>query len=375
MKAVVLKENLKDALFVGERISTKSISLPILSSILLSAEKNILQIEATDLEVGVRFRILSKNEQEGRVVIPSKSLSQFLGFVRENQLTLKAENQNLEILGKGFTTVLKGLNPEDFPIIPSLKGNEPFLELEAQTLCKGLASVAGFTSQTQTRPEISGVLFSFQKNTLKLVATDSFRLGEKTLYLQNDTPVDATLIVPTKTCRELIGIFGELTGTLRVTVSPTLVAFSYENQERPELPKIQLISRVIEGDYPHYQDVIPTTYETTVFLEKTEFVNQLKASSLFSGKTNEVRLIVDSKEQNVEFSAKNLETGEHVSRMKANVEGPRQEASFNWRFLVEGILHITNDTIELGLTGQESPVILKPKAAQGYLYVAMPIKA
>ena len=374
MKSIILKENLKNALSAGERISTKSISLPILSSLLLSAEKNFLQIEATDLEVGLRFRILSKNEEEGRVVIPSKSFSQFLGLVKESQITLVAENNNLTILGKGFKTTLRGLGPEDFPIIPSLKGNEPFLKIETQTLCKGLASVAGFTGQTQTRPEISGVLFLFQKNMLKLVATDSFRLGEKTLYLKEENSLDASLILPAKTCRELVGIFGELPGELCITVSPTLVAFDYENQERPELPKIQLISRVIEGEYPHYQDVIPAKHETTVLVERAEFLNQLKAASLFTGKTSEVRLVFDEKEQAVEFSAKNLDTGEHTSSMKAKVEGARQEISFNWRFLVDGILHMEDDEIEVGITGQESPATLKPKAMEGYLYVAMPIK-
>lgn len=375
MKTVILKESLKDALSTGERISTKSISLPILNSLLLSAEKNFLRIEATDLELGIRFRILSKNEEEGRAVIPSKSFSQFLSLLKESQLSLATKNHDLQVLGKGFTTVLKGLNPEDFPIIPSLKGGEPFLEIETQVLCKGLASVAGFTGQTQARPEISGVLFLFQKNILRLVATDSFRLGEKTLYLGKENSLDASVILPAKTCRELVGIFGELPGKLRVSLSPTLVAFDYENQERPELPKIQLVSRIIEGEYPRYQDVIPVKCETTVLLEKTEFVNQLKASSLFSGKTNEVKLVFDPKEQQVSFSAKNLDTGEHASNMKAKVEGSSQEISFNWRFLLDGILHIIDGEIEIGLTGQESPVLVKPKAEEGYLYVAMPIKA
>lgn len=375
MKATVLKENLKDALFVGERISIKSLSLPILNSLLLVVEKNFLQLEATDLEIGLRFRILSKNEEEGRAVIPSKSFSQFLDLVKENQITLVDANNNLEILGKGFKTIIRGLAPEDFPIIPNVQGDEPFLHIEAQTLCKGLASIAGFTGQTQTRPEISGVLFLFQKNILKLVATDSFRLGEKILYLKEENSLDASLILPTKTCRELIGIFGELPGPLRITVSPTLVAFDYENQERPELPKIQLVSRVIEGEYPHYQDIIPSKHETTALVEKTDFLNQLKAASLFTGKTNEVKLTLDEKEQTIEFSAKNLDMGEHVSTMKATVEGTTQEVAFNWRFLADGIVHIEDDTIELGITGQESPATLKPKAIEGYLYVAMPIKA
>lgn len=375
MNSTVLKENLKDALSTGERISTKSVSLPILNSILLCAEKNFLRIEATDLEVGLRFRILSQNEQEGRAVIPSQSFSQFLGLIKENQLTLQTENNDVKVLGRGFKTVLKGLNPEDFPIIPTLKGNESALQVQAQTLCRGLASVAGFTGQTQARPEITGVLFLFKQNTLKLVATDSFRLGEKTLYFDKDNSLDASLVLPAKTCRELVGIFAERSGSLRIALSPTLVAFDYTNQERPELPSIQLVSRVIEGEYPHYQDVIPLKYETTVLLEKAEFVNQLKASSMFSGKTNEVRLVFDPKEQSVEFSAKNLDTGEHTSTMKAKVDGTKQEISFNWKFLLDGISHIDDDTIELGLTGQENPIVLKPKVKEGYLYVAMPIKA
>lgn len=215
----------------------------------------------------------------------------------------------------------------------------------------------------------------FQKNILRLVATDSFRLGEKTLYIEKGDSLDVRFILPAKACREVISIFGELEGNLRIAFSPTLISFDYENQERPELPKIQLVSRIIEGEYPHYQDVIPQKQETTVVLEKEGFVNQLKASSMFSGKANEVRLVVDPKEQLVGFSAKSADTGEHSSSMKALVQGARQEISFNWRFLLEGLAHIEDDDVQLLLVSQESPAVLKPKKEEGFLYVAMPIKA
>src|SRR3989344_8860713 len=177
MKTTLLKENLKNALDAAERIIVKSSTLPILGNVLLTCTKNILEISATDLEIGLRYSIMAKNEQSGQVVIPAKHLSQFVALLKEPSVTLRADN-GLSVEANGNTTIMRVLSVEDFPIIPALKGDEEFIDMEAAPFAAGLEKVVGVTAQSQTRPEISGVFFDFQPKELILAATDSFRLAE-----------------------------------------------------------------------------------------------------------------------------------------------------------------------------------------------------
>ncbi|MBI2573958.1 MAG: DNA polymerase III subunit beta [Candidatus Wildermuthbacteria bacterium] len=375
MKSTVLKNNLKEALGFVERIAAKSPTLPILSNIFISAEKNFLELTSTDLEIGIRYYVLSKNEKPGKTVVPAKFLSQFISLLPEEQITLDLQDNGLHIQSKGYTTLVKTLNPDDFPIIPSLKGNEESVEIETDALCRGLNQVVGMTGQTQVRPEISGVLFLFEKEILKLAATDSFRLAEKTLALKKGQSREGSFIVPQKTVRELIAILGERAGKTIIHISPSQVVFEYAAEDDPSQTHIVLVSRLIEGEYPKYQDVIPSSFAARAMVSKNEFLNHLKAASIFAGKTNDVRVKTDTEREGLELSARNADIGENVSFVKASVKGENNEAAFNWRFLAEGIAQIKSENVELAMNGDEGPTLVRPTKEEGYLYVVMPIKA
>ncbi len=375
MNSVVLKENFKEGLLVAERIASKSPSLPILNNLLVSTKTNALEISSTDLEMGVRYTILSKNELEGMVVVPSRSLPQFVGLVPGPQIILKTKERGLEVESGEFRAVFKTLSAEDFPIIPSLKGGEEFMDIETRSFCQGLSSVVNFVGQTQMRPEISGVFFLFQKNTLKLVSTDSFRLAEKTLYFKKENTKERSLILPQKTARELVSIFSERGGKMRIFFSPTQVLFDYSVEGQPQEPKIQLVSRVIEGEYPRYQDVIPASEKTKAVVDREEFLNHVKAASVFSGKMNDVRVALDPSKQRIEIVSRKTDLGENTSFLKGQLTGEKVEISFNWRFLGEGLAQMKSEKVEFGATTEDGPATIKPLGEEGYLYVVMPIKA
>lgn len=375
MKSTVLKNNFKEALGFVERIAAKSPTLPILSNVYLSAEKNFLELTATDLEIGIRYYVLSKNETPGKTVVPAKFLSQFISFLPEEQITLDLRENGLHIASKGYNTLVKTLNPDDFPIIPSLKGGEESVEIDTDALCKGLNQVAGMAGQTQVRPEISGVLFLFEKETLKLAATDSFRLAEKTLALKKGQSYEGSLIVPQKTVRELAAILGERIGKTIIHISPSQVVFEYIAEDDPSQTHIVIVSRLIEGEYPKYQDVIPTSFAVRAMVSKNELLNHLKAASIFAGKTNDVRVKADVEREGLEISARNADVGENISFLKANLKGDNNEAAFNWRFLIEGISQMKSESVELGMNGDEGPTLARPAKDEGFLYVVMPIKA
>jgi len=375
MKVTILKEKLKEGLSVVERAAAKSSSLPILSNILMVADKNSLELSATDLEVGIQYKALTKNEEDGSVVVPSKYLSQFVALLPEDYITLYTTSGNLAFERKGRITNIRVLGAEDFPIIPQPKTKEDFIELQTAVMCNGLNQVVHMAGQIQARPEISGIFFSFEKDALKLVATDSFRLGEKTISFSKPLQEEHSFILPQKAAREIVAVLSDRPGKTKIYISPSQAVFEYIPEDPLTQPHIQIVSRLIEGEYPKYQDVIPTNHKTTTILIKTELINSLKAASIFAGKLQDVRCIADPKQKGFEISAQNGDIGEHTSLLLGEIHGERSEATFNWRFFLEGALQIRGERVKVGMGGEDAPAVIRPVDQEGFLYVVMPIRA
>ena len=375
MKTVVLKEKLKEGLEVTERVAVKSSSLPILQNVLLGVEQKRARLSATDLQMGVLYEFLATTEKEGQVVFPARFLYSVLGISKEDRVELEVKNKELQVVIGQQTLSIKTLDPEDFPIIPSVKGDETSFEVETSVLCKGLAQVVGMVGQSQVRPEISGVFFVFSKKELRVVATDSFRLAEKTFQLEKEGVPEQSFILPAKTARELIATFAERPGKTQIYLSPTQAIFDYMAKDDPSQVRLQIVSRLIEGEYPHYEDVIPSSHKTRLLVEKEAFIAYVKAAGVFAGKTSEVRLSVEPAQKSVEFFSHAPDVGEQRSQLSCEVQGAGVEVAFNWRFLLDGLLQLKGNEVEFLLNGEDGPALLRQGEQQGYRYVIMPIKA
>ena len=377
MRLIILKNKLKTGLEIMERVISKSLTLPILLNTLLTTEKNFLKLETTDLEIGLKWWALAKIEEEGRITIPVKILNNFIGLLPEKPLFLEEKNLSLFIKTENYKTQIKGINPEDFPIIPQIIEKE-FFEIPAHLFCQALSQVVDFALPSQSRPEISGIFFSFQKGLIQITATDSFRLGEKKLFLEKITPSplvsdrEVSFILPQKTAREILNIFNE-EENLRIYFSPNQVLFE-TLMEETDHPKIQLISKLIEGEYPNYQEIIPKKFETQIILGRNEFFNHIKTASLFSGKINEVKLKIDLKKGGLEIFSQNPDLGEYQSFLAGKIKGESLEISFNYRFLIDGLLNIKTPEVLFELNKEEGPGVLKPMTDPSYIYLIMPIK-
>ena len=375
MKVTILKENLNNGLNIVSRVVGKNLTLPILNNILISTEKNFLNLSATDLELAIQYWTLIKKEKEGKITIPAKIFSNFINFLPEKKLTLEVKNQILYIDCENYSTKIKGSNAEEFPIIPKIEDKSP-LELNTSFLCEGLSQVVDFSTPNQTRPELSGVYFNFQKNRVVLTTTDSFRLAEKVLLFEKKIDKEYSFILPQKTVRELINIFSEKKEKLKLYISPNQVLFEYPMIEIPH-PQIQVISRLIEGEYPDYQEIIPKKYEIQIILPKDIFLNQIKTASIFSGKSNEIKIKV--RKEGIEILSQNPEFGESRTFLPGKVNyssSPKEmEVVFNYRFLIDGLLKITSSKVIFELNGEEGPAVLKPDDDPYYLYIVMPIKS
>ncbi|MBI2644366.1 MAG: DNA polymerase III subunit beta [Candidatus Wildermuthbacteria bacterium] len=371
MKVSVRKENLKEGLFVVERAISKSLTLPILGNVLLFVEKNFLELAATDLEIGVRYRILAKTDEEGQVVAPAKALSQFVALLPAASVALDANEKSMEVSSGEYATKIKVLSPDEFPLIP-LPKDEKYIELEAKTFCLGVNQVVGMAGTSQSRPEISGVFFSFGENQVRIAATDSFRLGEKVLRLEAPQE-ERSFILPQRAARELVSIFGEREGQIKTYFSPTQVIFDYIAND-PSQSRIQLVSRLIEGEYPRYRDIVPSRYKTRAVVDKNEFINRIKIAGIFSGKTSEVRLEFQPEKKGIAIFSQNTDIGEQHSFLSAEVTGEPMEAAFNWKFLLEGALGVEANSLEMAMSAEDGPAAFLPPAEEGYMYIIMPIR-
>jgi DNA polymerase-3 subunit beta len=373
MKVEILKENLKNGLNIVEKIVGKNLSLPILDNVLINTEDSFLSLSSTDLETAIKLWILTKIVKKGKVVIPAKIFSSFVSLLPNEKITLEEKNQGLYIECKSFKNQLQGFNTDEFPLIPEFE-NLDFLEVDNNKLCQGLSQIVDIASPSQSRPEISGIYFVFSKNLIKIVATDSFRLAEKTITLETPIKKDVSFILPPKPAREIINILDGKVGKVKIFFSPNQTMFELPMQESPH-PQVQITSRLIEGEYPNYEEIIPKKFKTHITVKRDEFLNQIKAASIFSGKINEVKISVKPEEKEVQIFAKDPDIGESQSSIIAKIDGEVIEVSFNHKFLLDGLANIKSSEVIFDMSKEEGACVLRPVGDTSYIYVVMPIKS
>ena len=368
MDIICLQENFKKSLNTVENIIGKNLTLPILNNILLTVEKKRLRLVSTDLEMAITHWTSGKIKKEGEITVPAKLLSDLVNNLPNKKIEIKTKGDSLHVKCENFKSTIKGVGPKEFPIIPKIKG-ESVVKIKTLKLKQAFNQVVNFTSLSDIRPEISGILANFSSKEIKFVATDSFRLGEKTLSLkENESHIKKSVIVPLRTVQELIRILNEQDKEemVEILIGQNQVLFSTQDT--------QVISRLIEGTYPNYEQLISKQFETSLVLDREEFTNLVKVSSLFSSRINDIKLRVIPKKSLVEVSAQNVEVGENLSEIKGEIKGKETEIIFNHKYLLDGLNNISSSKITLGLNGEASPGVLRPAGDASYIYVIMPIK-
>ena len=246
MKLTILTQELKKGLNYTERLTGRNLTLPILNNVLLEATTNFLKISSTDLETGIEWWGLCKTESEGKITIPAKILTQVINNISDEKIEIEDKNDTLFIKTKSFKTQIKGYTSDDFPIIPQFS-KEECIEISAKELKESLVDVVDIASLSQIRPEISGIYFVFKKDSVNLVATDSFRLVERTVKsnnYKNSFNEEIKFILSQKTTKEVINVIQENTGLVKIYYSESQILFETTLNE-VDHPEIDLISRII----------------------------------------------------------------------------------------------------------------------------------
>jgi len=371
MKIICLQENLKKELNIVQNIIGKNLTLPILNNILINTEKKQLKLSTTDLEMAITNYMPCKIEKEGSITIPAKTFVNLINNLPNKKIEISVKNNIINLKCENYKSIIKGLNSEDFPIIPKIK-KEPIIEINSHLLKTTLEQVINFTSTSDIRPEITGIFIDYSSDKeIKFATTDSFRLGEKKLNIKENKinkKEKGSIILPYKTAQELIRIISnqENNEPIQISVENNQVLFSFS--------KIQIISKLIEGNYPNYQQLISQEFHTTILINREEFLKAIKLSSFFSGKINDVRLKIDSNKSLLEVFSQDIEIGENSSEINAEIKGNAMEIMFNYKYLLDGLNSITTKRVVLGLNEETSPGILKPEGDDSFTYIIMPIK-
>lgn len=365
MKIICLQENLKSALSHLDRIASKNQSTPILTNLFLKADGSSITLFATDLELGMDMTIPCKTEKKGEVIVPIKLFSPLIQNLPHTKVSFEEKGNRLVVETDDTKTTLPLLNKDEFPLMPKVKP-EHSIEINAGTLKTTLAQVLNSVATSYSIPEISGVLFLFEKDVLKIVSTDSFRLSEKTIFKKRNFTIQGThsFILPQRTAQELVRVIDQ---------EKAVLVHAEQNQILFKLENMNLVSRLITGTYPNYEQIIPKSAKTKITLNKTELASKVKLASIFSSKLNDVRFVIQSKKGICEVRSADEAKGEYVSVAHGEIRGENTDATFNHRYILDGLANIPEEEIMFELNGPASPAILAP-LSNGYRYVVMPIK-
>lgn len=364
MKFECVVEKLKEAIQKVEKITQKNSTLPILSCVLLEVSKNTLTVKATNLDLGIEFTIPVKTHMEGFVAVSAGIFSQFLsGIMNEKNVTVYAEGGVLHLETDKSKTNIKTFPAEDFPIIPRVEEGKEF-EIEANDFVKGLKAVWYAASISSIKPELSSVYIYEKTNEIIFVATDSFRLAEKRVKCKKVVDMPAILI-PNKNVGEIIKVLDNVLEDVTMTVNNSQVVFTSEN--------FYLTSRVVEGNFPDYKQIIPKEFTTNVVALKVDLLNSLKATNVFLDSFNQVRFFIEPKAKKIELSAKNGDVGQNVVSFSAVLEGQDVSVGFNYKYISDCFQSIDSDSVSLDFCGPNRPLVIKGVSDNSFLYLVMPM--
>lgn len=364
MKLECTKSKIESSITKASRLANKHLTLPVLSCVYLEATSdNKLIIKSTNLDIGLEIENKIKTIEPGVVAVPANILINVLLSIREENLFFETVDNNLKINSGKNSALIKCMSHEDFPSIPKLE-NSKIVKINSQELLMGFKSVWYSASNSNIKPELSSVYIYKGDNNLVFVSTDSFRLAEKKVNTKNPTDFPQTLI-PYKNVSEIIKLLDDYKDEVNVIFEKNQVAFITRD--------MYLVSRLIDGSFPDYKQIIPKEYISTATILKSDLVNSIKTSNIFSDSLNQVKLKVNSKEKALNIESKNNDVGEYKESINASVTGDELELNFNNKYITDCIQSITSDSLVLSFGGAGKPLAISGASDKSFLYIVMPM--
>lgn len=374
MKLSCLQGNLKRGLAtVSHAVAGKS-TLPVLSNVLLATDGGRLKLAATNLEVGITYWIGAQIEEEGAITIPAKLFSDVISGLPNDtvNLTLDARTQSLKVECARFTSNIKGVEADEFPTIPTISDRAPTVILSPDVLREAIDTVAFAAASDDSRPVLAGVLVRLRDQQAILAAADGFRLATRTIELPAPVAESQDFIVPARALTELSRIIGDAESDVTITVTPGggQALFHTETTE--------LISRLIDGKFPDFERIIPSSYATRTVVDTAELAKAAKLAALFAtASQNVAKLSVEPGDDlgpgRITISANAAEVGDNTGELDAMVHGEDGQIALNVKFLSDALGAIKTAQVALETQSPQSPGVFKPVGQEGYVHIIMPM--
>ncbi|MBT4547146.1 MAG: DNA polymerase III subunit beta [Candidatus Magasanikbacteria bacterium] len=373
MKFICTKDNLSYALDLVCGVASKHINLPILSNVLVQVSESKVTLMATNLEVAVKANLRAKVEVTGEFTIPAKTLLDYVHLLPDEQVEIELQGNEVLVKCGNSSTKIKGSPAEDYPVMPDIEEKISYV-LNTDGFKESLSQVVFAAAKNEIRPELSGIYFGFfteRFSGLLIAATDSYRLAEKKVLVEQGKETFET-IVPARSVYEVIrlitiGKAKQSESTVRVWVSENQLAIRYDDFE--------MTTRLVDGKYPDYSQIIPAELKTNSVLPISVLINKIKAASLFTTTgVNAVSFDLSPEQKMISISSTSTQTGEHASEIEAEVTGDESSILLNHRYVLDGLQNINTDEVEFKVNSSDSPCVFKPKDNDEYLYIVMPIR-
>jgi DNA polymerase III subunit beta len=375
MNISVKQENLARGLGIVSRAVATRATLPVLANVLLRTEDGGLKLTATNLEIGITCWVPGKVEDGGEITVPARLLTDLVGSLPNEviELELSAKDRSLKVTCKGSRASIKGIEADEFPVVGGI-GEAPITAVDARVLREALGEVVFAAATDESRPILTGVLTRLEGDTLTLAAADNYRIAVRTLTLARPVSAETTIVVPGRSYAELMRILPDAEAPADITITPnrSQVLFHVEG--------IDLVSRLIEGQFPNYEPVVPRegSWTARATLSREEFLAGTRRASFFArDSANIVKVEVggeDGEASGVTISAHAVDIGDNADSLDASVEGSPTTIAFNARYLTDVLGALGTDEAVLELSGPLAPGVIRGVGKSEYVHVIMPVR-
>jgi DNA polymerase-3 subunit beta len=362
MKIECSKEQLSQALNKLDKISGKNISIPVLSCILFDATADKLLLRSTNLEIALEIAIKAKIIEKGMVAIPSHAVASYIASLdKEKDITLEVKAGNIYISSSLNNTIIKSQPHENFPSIPNIENPISF-SIKSSILNEGIKAVSYSAGQSSIKPELSSVYIYTYDNHMYFVCTDSFRLAEKKISFK--AKEDWNTLIPIKNINDITRILEDINSDIEVMITKHQIVIRTDN--------IYLTSRVIEGSFPDYKQIIPKENKTEVTILKQDLLKAFKLATIFSDKFNKLNIKTDENNKKVFIKTSNSDIGETVTEIPATIKGDTVEINFNHKYIHDCIQSIQSASLSFGFNNT-GKLLIKGVSDSSFIYLVMPM--
>lgn len=365
MKFSTQADKIKQSLSHAQLMTTRQSSLEVLQGVYISVDEKGGVVRATNLHIGIEAGFAAQVETPGVCVCDPGLLLGVIGSLGGNQsVEFQVDGTTLSITTPTSTSTIKLLNPDDFPSLPRLD-IETALSVRSVDLVQALQSVAYAASSSDIKPQISSVfMYTGAQQELVCVSTDSFRLAEKSIPTMSFTPLEGVM-VPVKNAQTLLRVLSDGDEVVDIRFSESQMTFTTKTY--------YCVTRLVDGQYPAYQNIIPKEFNTEVVLLKSDLVHTLKTLNVFADKFYQIDIDVDSEKNTLTLSSHHPERGNHTAELACKIDGEGLQMRCNAKYLQDGLSSINTESLVLKFTTGTKPFIVAPVGEKDFQYLVMPL--